>query len=281
MKKTLEGVSRDKPMFLFVNISDAHQPWSPVPEGLDWVPPQTRVGYVKTNENGRWRRYVEGRMEDAEAKPYLDSISNLYDYGMYQADKNLGAAVALLENEGWCPGGCRFVIVSDHGEFLGDHGLLDHGNYVYEEMVRVPLVTAGWKIPPLVPRVVNAAQVFHLVRDGALPKTPMRVKSAAWPHMRRCEHTGGKAFCSTSAAVWNGAEKLLFKDGKFFYTNLEKDPLDLAPEPLSPSHPRFEMIRSYAQKVVADTWNDPPTGDAAEKEERDLEAQLKALGYWN
>jgi arylsulfatase A-like enzyme len=35
------------------------------------------------------------------------------------------------------------VVTSDHGEGLGDHGLLEHGANLFEELVRVPLLVRG------------------------------------------------------------------------------------------------------------------------------------------
>ncbi len=35
------------------------------------------------------------------------------------------------------------VVTSDHGEGLGDHGLLEHGANLFEELVRIPLVVRG------------------------------------------------------------------------------------------------------------------------------------------
>lgn len=39
------------------------------------------------------------------------------------------------------------VIVSDHGEGLGDHGEYTHGLFLYDAVVRVPLLMVGPGVP--------------------------------------------------------------------------------------------------------------------------------------
>ena len=39
------------------------------------------------------------------------------------------------------------IVTSDHGEGLGDHGLLKHGSNLFDELVRVPLLVRGPGIP--------------------------------------------------------------------------------------------------------------------------------------
>lgn len=58
------------------------------------------------------------------------------------------------------------VIVGDHGEALGDHGERDHGIFVYEEVLRVPLLirSPGMK-PARVGAVVRLTDIMPTVLD--------------------------------------------------------------------------------------------------------------------
>jgi arylsulfatase A-like enzyme len=77
----------------------------------------------------------------------LERIKSYY-YGMISLnDKYIGriletfAAEALSEQT-------VVVLTADHGEMLGDHGLLFKGGYFYEEVVRTPLILrAPGKLP--------------------------------------------------------------------------------------------------------------------------------------
>ncbi|MFO8070698.1 MAG: sulfatase-like hydrolase/transferase [Polyangia bacterium] len=278
VKRAMEGVSRERPLFLFVNISDAHQPWPAVPEGLDWVPARPANKYKKNLPDSDWRRYIEGKMKGKERAGFLERIRDQYDHACFVADRNFGRSLSFLQHGGWCDDDCRVVVVSDHGEFLGEHGLLDHGHYVWEEMVRVPLVTWGAADDLELPEVINAVHSFHLALDGRLPEKPEPVASMSWPHVRRCAHTANDAFCSTQAALWYGTEKLLYSDGKLFRIDLERDPGEKRPARLKKKHPHRAELEQLSGRVVADDWEkrnkaaDGGTGD-------EIEEKLRALGY--
>ena len=271
----MKKLPTNKPMFLFINIADAHQPWQPVPEGIAWASPAPKFSYPKQLSNSFWRKYVERRTTPDESAAGLKRVTEQYDHSMYIADRNLGTAVDWLEENNWCDWGCRFIVVSDHGEFLGEHFLLDHGHYVYNPMVRVPIVAWGFDEPIKFPEPVSATEVFNLVLEGKLTEKPLPVTSMAWPHTRRCHHTGGKAFCSTSAAIWNGdKEKLLFMDDKYYTINLKKDPAEASPTPIS-AHKLLGDLKSIAKRVVKDR------PDTAKEIDTEAVEQLRALGYLN
>lgn len=162
-------------------------------------------------------------------------------------------------------------MVSDHGEFLGEHNLLHHGHYIWESMVRVPLVVWGTDKKVALPKTISATHAHHLVLDGELPAQLLPVTSAAWPHMRRCVHSGGKNFCSTFAGIWNSSEKLLFMDDEYVRIDLAADPREANLLPLE-KHPRLKELRSFAKRVVDDRRDD-------EKLEPEVIEKLQALGY--
>ncbi|MBT3222783.1 MAG: sulfatase-like hydrolase/transferase [Proteobacteria bacterium] len=269
LTELLSEVNYRRPMFLFLNISDAHQPWKDIPEGIGWVAKRKRLKYAKLDPDSLWRRYVENRMDDDEVQQFRDRIRDLYDYGVFRADRNVMAALEVLDQGGWCNRGCRVVITSDHGEFLGEHQLLDHGHYLWEEDVRVPLVVAQIDGPKL-PDQINATHAFHLVRDGALPGTMAPVTSMAWPHVRRCALTETNAFCATSAAIWNGGEKLLWMDEERWRIDLGREGEEVL-EPLG-EHPLSKPLDELADRVQQDARDD---GDA----DQDVMELLRAVGY--
>jgi hypothetical protein len=63
---------------------------------------------------------------------YVDAQIHALVEGLRQAD--------LLE-------GTAIVVTSDHGEGLGDHGHLEHGHNLFDELVRVPLIVRAPGIP--------------------------------------------------------------------------------------------------------------------------------------
>jgi hypothetical protein len=96
----------------------------------------------------------------------------------------------------------------------------------------------------------------------------------AWPHMRRCNHIGRIAFCSTSAAIWTkDKKKLLFMDGEYSLIDLKKDPFEMKRKPLT-NHPLKPDIEEIAKRVI-----DSRIDDKQRENDELIFQQLKALGY--
>ncbi len=76
-----------------------------------------------------------------------------YDAEIAYVDAELGILLSAIDR-----GRTAVVVTSDHGEALGDHGEPDHGFFLYDATLRVPLIVAA---PGLAPRVVTE-QVRHL-----------------------------------------------------------------------------------------------------------------------
>jgi arylsulfatase A-like enzyme len=77
----------------------------------------------------------------------LERIKTYY-YGMISLnDKYIGQMMESLAALGLASR-TAVVVTADHGEMLGDHGLLFKAGYVYEEVVRTPLIfRAPGKLP--------------------------------------------------------------------------------------------------------------------------------------
>ena len=62
-----------------------------------------------------------------------------YDADVEQADGIIGTLIAQLRQRGLYDE-ATIILLSDHGEGLGDHGEEEHGIFLYRETMRVPLV---------------------------------------------------------------------------------------------------------------------------------------------
>ncbi len=69
-------------------------------------------------------------------KPYAEGS---YDAELVSVDKLLAGFADALKRDGWWDK-ALVVVVSDHGEGLGDHGESDHGYFVYESTLHVPFI---------------------------------------------------------------------------------------------------------------------------------------------
>ena len=81
----------------------------------------------------------------------LDSPADLYEGEIAFTDRHVAELLASLEAEGLADD-TVVVVVSDHGEGFGDHGPLYHGNSLYQELLRTPLII---RAPNFAPRRVT------------------------------------------------------------------------------------------------------------------------------
>ena len=115
----IEGIG-DSRFFLWAHLYDPHRPYDP-PEPFR-------------------SRYTD---------PYLAEIAF--------ADAQIGRLLEALERRKLLDR-TIVVVTADHGESLGDHGERDHGIFLYESVLRVPLIIRG---PGISPR--RLADVVRLV----------------------------------------------------------------------------------------------------------------------
>jgi len=92
-----------------------------------------------------------------------------YDAEILTVDHFLAQVVSELKRQGrW--DSTLVIVTSDHGESLGEHGYMDHGEWLYEEQIHVALlmrwpghVPAGRRVPQLVRSIDIAPTVLDLV----------------------------------------------------------------------------------------------------------------------
>jgi hypothetical protein len=253
-----------RPLFLFVNVCDAHHPWEAVPAGLGWVPPRIALDNRPRDPQNPYPRFFRDQLDQVERRLFLELIGDAYDHAVWRADRTLGRVLALLEVRGVLGPDHRLVVVSDHGEYLGEHDLLSHGIFVYEEDTRVPLLfrerRAGRSVaPPAFPEPISALTAYDLALDGALPARPRPVRAAGYPD-GLLSRLFGERLRATTAAEWDGDRKLFWKNGEFSLFDLRNDPRELSPLPLpadDPLRPRFEafveQVQATGRRKVAPT----------------------------
>lgn len=184
------------------------------------------------NPSSAWARYVDGQMPAEEAEQYLARVTDGYDYGVWRADAALDRVLWALEASGWLSAGYRLAITSDHGELLGEHGLLEHGCYLWEALTRVPLlVYSSEGTPPVPPGPISATEVHHFVLEGRFQSTRLPVQAYGLPVWWR-QAFDDRVGASRNAAIWRDDQKLLWTDGRLARYNLRDDPDELHPLPL-------------------------------------------------
>jgi arylsulfatase A-like enzyme/cytochrome c-type biogenesis protein CcmH/NrfG len=113
-------------------------------------------------------------------KPYRPpdryaSYADPYDGEVAYSDELLGRLVRSLQTRGFYDD-ATVILLADHGEGLGDHGEQEHGVFLYDESIRVPLIvkrpgsrSAGRRVQAPVQHIDIVPTVLELAGAAAAP----------------------------------------------------------------------------------------------------------------
>jgi tetratricopeptide (TPR) repeat protein len=92
-------------------------------------------------------------------EPFRSRYKSAYDGEIASADAVLADFFAFLKQKGVYDK-AMIIVLSDHGEGLGDHGESEHGIFLYREALQVPLIV---KLPGEAMRGVTSATPVELI----------------------------------------------------------------------------------------------------------------------
>ncbi|MEO1550436.1 MAG: sulfatase-like hydrolase/transferase [Pseudomonadota bacterium] len=162
----LTNRNSDAPFCAWVSFPDPHHPfdcpdpWSHLhdPAEVDLPPNRTRSfegrpwwhEAVLTSEpagpaENREVRKTYSRIEGQTDTQLREIIANTYGQ-IALIDHNVGRMLAALDRLSLREN-TLVVYISDHGDWLGDHGLILKGPMHYEGLLRVPLILSGPNVP--------------------------------------------------------------------------------------------------------------------------------------
>ena len=158
----LKNVDHDKPFCSWVSFPDPHhpfdapEPWSRLHDPAEVDLPENRT---RTFEGRPWWHEAvttsepAGPKQNAEVRKVYSRIAEQSDaqlreiiantYGQIALiDHNVGRLLIALDDAGLAED-TIVVYISDHGDWLGDHGLILKGPMHYEGLLRVPMIVRG------------------------------------------------------------------------------------------------------------------------------------------
>ena len=218
-KKWLAENSRKRFMTM-VHLYSTHTPYDP--------PAQYKKRYVDPQYAGPIRAFYAERREAIENGKYdptqadLEQIRNLYYAGVTQADDLIGSLVAELARSGVLDD-TLVIVTSDHGESLGEQGLLEH-NHMVQTNLRVPLVMrwphglpAGRRVAARTDEIDILPTICDLLRIE-LPNDPSefgKIDGTSLVPVARAEKESVREFSfaenGTHLAVQDGRSKLIVR----------------------------------------------------------------------
>jgi arylsulfatase A-like enzyme len=86
-------------------------------------------------------------------------LQNLYDAEIAYLDHTLGQLFKLLQHRNILDD-TVIVLLADHGENFGDHGLMYHQFCLYDSLIRIPMI---WHYPRLIKESKNVQSLVSIV----------------------------------------------------------------------------------------------------------------------
>ncbi|HOS42500.1 MAG TPA: sulfatase-like hydrolase/transferase, partial [Armatimonadota bacterium] len=135
-----------RPFFLSAGFFDPHHPFDPVePYASLFTPEEMPMPRYREGEEARMTPPARGMYDAIHAYCQdpgprgIRATIAAYHATIAHVDAMVGRLLAALEETGLADN-TVVIFTSDHGEMLGDHGLLWKGPLFYEGAVRVPLI---------------------------------------------------------------------------------------------------------------------------------------------
>lgn len=179
---TLDWIDRhpENPFFIFINYFDTHDPYTP-PQ-----PYRSKFSSIK-NPGGLINSYWdEDHIYILSSPEQLQEEIDAYDGAIAYVDDKISQFIEGLQKRGLTEN-TVVIILSDHGESFGEHGLLHHHNSLYRDTVHVPLIfwgpgyfPSGLRISQPVSIASIPSTLINLIKDGEQKVFPEPALASLW-----------------------------------------------------------------------------------------------------
>jgi len=304
-----------QPQFVFLNLMGTHLPYAPPKRFIDkFAPVVLENPKAKEFINIYNTRALDWLLPLEKPYPALEAqaLNNMYDAEVAYQDFLLSQLLAILDHPKQ-RANTLVVIVSDHGEMLGEHQIMGHGIGVHQELVHVPLMIRlpGQENGQRVREAVSTTRVFHSILAAAGIETiktaddeilstaehslinpislPKYVFSEAYPPdtlIRTIEKYAptlmDRFYCQSPRwAVYNQPYKLIrTKNGQDDIYDYVNDPSEVENLTAKADH-SSELSRELENflRTAISKGQKNPHGSAANLEDEQVMERLRSLGY--
>ncbi len=196
-----------RPFFLYVHLMDVHGPYDAPQGDYDALRGSAGLGEARAltaEEASRLKGYLTRAGGTRGDDLALESWRASYGAGVRSVDRQLGGFFEQLARDGVLDDAV-LVITSDHGEELADHGAWDHGDSLYDEQIRVPLMV---RMPGPAPegrrveRVVSLIDLMPTLLSAAGAKVPRSVAGEDLRALLAGRELGGPGVAYASGVKW-------------------------------------------------------------------------------
>jgi arylsulfatase A-like enzyme len=279
----------ERPFFLFVNYIDAHRPYNTRPR--PGVTPRP-----VTQDNGELLDSLVAAVMPGTGEVPAELAARVidqYDTAVANLDDALGALIERLRRLGVYDN-TVIVVTSDHGEYFGEHHLVEHSKDIYQEGLIVPLivkapgqtegavderVTASTDVPRAI--LENFPEDWHDVL-AQFPDAPGAGDVIAEIYYTRTKDLfdprWGHRFQRIRTALYDGPYKLIASsDGGHELYRLDTDPRE-ANNLFEAEPDAARRLMTRLQDVFAGRTASEERVDQAPLSDEELK-RLRSLGY--
>ena len=137
LRRLKEARDPRRPLFLYIHTVDPHSPYRPPRWLLDRPRPALNVNNVLQRDLEVGNEAALARLPDL-ALSYQGAVAYV-DAELGRFLQDLGGFVDLDRS--------LLAVTSDHGEAFFEHQVIGHRHWLYEELIRIPLILKGPGIP--------------------------------------------------------------------------------------------------------------------------------------
>ncbi|MBI5030576.1 MAG: sulfatase [Chloroflexi bacterium] len=157
-RHVLESLQRLKgqssPFFMFMHYEDTHAPYRLPEKFARFLPKNIELDKALKVNQDPWKHLIDPKQMSEEDFQILRA---LYDSEIYYVDYRIGQVLNTLQAMDMYDN-TLIIVTADHGENIGDHGMMAHKYCLYDTLMHVPLII---RYPS---GVTNPGRVQHQVQ---------------------------------------------------------------------------------------------------------------------
>lgn len=274
LDKYLYDLPAQRDSFIVLHLMDTHTPFINHPEFLE-KHIQTYPEIIKTMP---W--LASYPTEAAEIIPLLYSEVDYFDAMLAKIIEIIGK-YRDLDNT-------IFILLSDHGQEIYEHGSFGHGGKLYEESVHIPLIVwGGGVIPMRSKQFVSSIDLMPTILDLAGIDSPVGIEGKSFaPKLNGDESSQTRPIFTSMVRGDFSLKSVIFTPWKVIYSNSKPELFNLIEDPREQENLQktntiaFGFMRGILKKWWCDIHSQ---GVSADNTPLNLSASeieaLKGLGY--
>ena len=239
--KFIDEYGEERPFAMMVGFPGPHDPYDPSDDFSESIPDINKMPEpIKGNPHDAsklkkgmiegWKRPWADLDYEGLTKEKIMKMRSHYAALIQQIDHEVGEIVKTLKKKNLFDN-TIIIFSSDHGDFLGDHGMMGKANF-FESAMRVPLIVSGNSLPNN--RVENGLvclrDITSTILSFAGAEIPFYMDSRPLPGTGFSDNQGRENIIGMLTSGWmafDGRWKLMkYSTGESLLFDLENDPFE-------------------------------------------------------